>query len=304
MFKFIAKRLIEAIPVLWVIVTLTFFMVRLSPGDPFSNEKLPEEARERLNAHYGLDAPLGIQYVRYLKGLMQGDLGPALTQPGWSVSELIGERIPVSLELGGWALLVALSVGITAGLIASIRPNTWSDTLPMTLAMIGICLPTFVLAPLMVLLFGLHLEWLNVWGWILPQDRILPALTLGLYYAAYIARLTRGSMVEIRNQDYIRTARAKGLPASRIFTLHALRNALPPVISFLGPAAAGLVSGSFVIETIFQIPGLGQLFVESALNNDHMMLMGLVIFYGSLVVLFNLIVDVLLLQLNPRTRLS
>ncbi len=300
MFKIIASRILQAIPVILAIVTLTFFMVRLSPGDPFSNEKISAETRARLNAHYGLDKPLWEQYAHYLAGLPFGDFGPAITHPGWTVGELIAERIPVSLELGGWALLVACTVGILAGLIASIKPNTVSDWLPMGFSMIGICLPTFVLGPLLVLFFGLYLEWFNVWGWILPQDRILPSTTLGLCYAAYIARLTRGSMVEVIKQDYIRTARAKGVPFYRIFSIHALRNALPPVLSFLGPAAAGLVSGSFVIETIFQIPGLGQMFVESALNNDHTILMGLTIFYGTLVIGFNLAVDILLTIINPK----
>lgn len=302
MFKLLTRRLAEMLPVLFIIITVTFFMIRGVPGSPFSSEKLSEEALARMEAHWGLDKPLSAQYLDYLRGLAQGELGPSFKHPGWHVQELIGDRLGVSLELGAWALLVALSVGILAGLIAALRPNSIGDHLTMGLAMLGICLPTFVLGPLMVLLFGLKLEWFNVWGWILPQDRVLPALTLGLYYAAYIARLMRASMVEVRSHDYMRTARAKGLPFWRVYGVHGLRNALTPVVSFLGPAAAGLLTGSFVVETIFQIPGLGQLFVESALDKDYNLLLGLVIFYATLIILFNLLVDVLLAVLNPRIR--
>ena len=302
MLKFALKRVIEAFPTLFLVITVTFFMVRLAPGDPFANEKLPQAVKEKLTAHYQLDAPIWQQYLNYLQRLAKGDLGPTFRHPGWGVNELIADRIPISLELGFWSLLIALVLGIFIGCIASLKPNTWCDYLPMSAAMIGICLPTFVIGPLLIYIFGLKLEWTNVWGWVLPSDRILPSFILGLYFAAYVARLMRGSMLETLHQDYIRTAQAKGLSHTRIYGVHAMRNALPPVVSFMGPAAAGLVSGSFVVESLFQIPGLGQLFVESALNNDYSLILGLVIFYATLIIGFNLLVDLLQAVLNPKIR--
>jgi oligopeptide transport system permease protein len=285
---------------LLVIITITFMMTRVLPGDPFSNEKISAEAHNRILAKYGLDKPMTEQYVNYMRGLLRGDLQLSYRHPGWTVSEVIGDRIPTSLELGFYALLIALFIGITTGVIASIRPNTWLDYIPMSSAMIGICLPTFVIGPIMILVFGLKLEWFPIWGWVEPINKILPSFTLGIFYTAYIARLMRGSMMEVRNQDYIRTARAKGLSNIKIYLVHCFRNALSPVVSFMGPTAAGLLSGSFVIETIFQIPGLGRLFVDSAINSDNNMLLGLVIFYAVLIIIFNLIVDILQVFLNPK----
>lgn len=303
MLRFIFRRLLQSIPVLLIIVTLTFFMIRQAPGGPFDKEKtVSPEIKAQLEAHYGLDKPLWQQYLNYLGNLFQGDLGPSFKYTNWTVNELIGAAFPVSLELGCWALVVAMTIGITSGLIASRKPNTAQDYIPMSLSMIGICAPTFVMGPLLVGVFALWLQWYNSSGWDFPQDRVLPALTLGIYYAAYVARLTRGGMLEILNQDFIRTARAKGASSGRILWRHALRGGLTPVVSFLGPAIAGLVTGSFVVESIFDIPGLGKFFVTSAFNRDYTMVMGTVLFYGALIVLMNLLVDVLQVWLNPKLR--
>ncbi len=291
------------LPVLWATVTITFFLVRLAPGGPFTEEKsYPQQAIDQLNAHYGLDDPLPVQYFHYLGNLLRGDLGPSLKYQNRSVNSIIAESFPVSLELGCWALLVALALGLSAGIIASIRPNSLLDYLPMSFAMVGICVPSFVLGPLLVLAFALGLGWLNASGWNVPSDRILPAITLGTAYAAYIARLTRAGMLDILPRDFIRTARAKGLRESRVIGIHALKPGIFPVISFLGPAVAGLITGSFVVETIFHIPGLGKMFVMGAFNRDYSLVLGLVVFYSALVVLFNTFVDLLLALLNPRLR--
>ncbi len=303
--RFILTRLLQAVPVLLIIATLTFFMVRLAPGGPFSGEKkIPEEIQRNIEAHYGFDKPLGEQYLRYMGHLLQGDLGPSFKYVGWDVTELIGHSFPVSLQLGAFAMLIALAVGLPAGVIAALRKNTAADYIPMGLAMVGICLPTFVMGPLLILLFSSKLGWFSPMGWYSWRDLVLPSLTLGLYYAAYIARLTRGGMLEVLGQDYIRTARAKGASTTRVVFRHALRGALQPVVAFLGPAMAGLISGSFVIETIFFIPGLGRHFVNAAFNRDYTMVIGTVLFYAVLILALNLLVDIVQAALNPRSRLE
>jgi len=303
MTQLILRRLLMGIPVLLAIVTLTFFLVRLAPGGPFDSEKaVPPEIKKQIEAHYNLDAPLYVQYFDYLKGLTRGDLGPSFTNSSYTVNELIRMSFPVSLELGCYALIVALFFGLLAGITASLAPNSYRDYVPMTLAMIGICVPNFVLGPLMVLVFGLELKWLPVAGWDTVMHKILPALTLGAMYAAYVARLSRGGMMEVLSNDFIRTARAKGVSEAGVVLRHSLRGGITPVVSFLGPAAAGLVSGSFVIETIFHIPGLGQNFVNSALNRDYTMILGTVLVYATLIYLLNLFVDVIQAVLDPRLR--
>lgn len=303
MLRFIAKRLLETIPVLLVVVTLTFFMVRLAPGGPFSAEKnIPAEIQKNIEAYYGLNRPLAAQYFDYLGNLLHGDLGPSFKYANWTVNELIWSAFPVSLELGCYGLAIALVIGLTAGIIASLRPNTATDHVPMSLAMAGICLPTFVTGPLLILTFGLGLHWFNAQGWDSARDRVLPSLTLGLYYAAYLARLARGGMLEVLNQDFIRTAIAKGASPARIILRHALKGGLLPVVSFLGPATAGIITGSFVVETIFQVPGLGRFFVTAAFNRDYTMILGTVLFYAVLIILFNLIVDIIQVWLNPKLR--
>jgi len=303
MFRFILRRFFETIPVLFIIATLTFFGVRLAPGGPFAAEKnVTPEIRRNLEAHYGMNKPLFRQYLDYMGSLLHGDLGPSFKYSNRTVNELIAESFPVSLELGVYALLVALVIGVAAGILASMRPNTLTDYLASSFSMAGICLPTFVLGPLLILLFSLKLGWFNAQGWFEPRDRVLPALTLGAYYAAYVARLARGGMLDILSQDFIRTARAKGASEARVILRHALKGGLLPVISFLGPAAAGLITGSFVVETIFQAPGLGRFFVNAALNRDYTMVLGTVLFYATLIVLFNLVVDILLVCLNPKLK--
>ena len=303
MIRLIAVRALEMVPVLWVIVTIVFFVIRLAPGGPFDAERnVSPEILKNLNAYYHLDAPLYRQYFDYLGGLVHGDLGPSFKNASWSVNELAALGFPVSLELGIYALMVALGIGLTAGVVASMKPNTAQDHVPMSLAMLGICIPTFVLGPLLVLIFALWLGWLPVAGWEGPQHKILPSVALGAAYAAYIARLTRGGMLEVLSQDFIRTARAKGLSEARVVLRHALRGGLQPVVSFLGPAAAGLLTGSFVVETIFQIPGLGRFFVQAAFNRDYTMIMGMVLFYALFILSFNLAVDVIQAWLDPRLR--
>lgn len=305
MLRFILHRVLVTIPLLWLIATATFFMVRLAPGGPFSAERaVTPEVLRNLERHYGFDQPLWKQYLDYLGGLLRGDLGPSFKYHTHTVNELIADAFPVSLELGAWALLVALTVGLGAGLVAALKRNTFLDHAPMSLATIGLCLPTFVLGPLMVLLFALGMGVFNAWGWYDARDRVLPALTLGLYYAAYVARLTRGGMLEVLSQDFIRTARAKGASESRVLLRHALKGGLLPVVAFLGPATAGLITGSFVVETIFGVPGLGQFFVKSALNRDYTMVLGTVLLYATLIIGLNLVADILQAWLNPRVRLD
>jgi oligopeptide transport system permease protein len=304
MLRFIISRLLQAIPVIFIVITATFFLVRAAPGGPFDAEKvvLPEVKRA-LEAQYKLDLPLHEQYFAYLSDLAQGELGPSFKYPGRSVNEILFSGLPVTAELGFYALLIALIIGVTAGVLASLKPNTRQDYIPMSLAMIGICMPSFLLGPLLVLVFGIYLEWLPISGWgSIPGDKILPSITLGAAYAAYVARLSRAGMLEILSQDYIRTARAKGLPEWLVVGKHALRGGLIPVIAFLGPAFAGLLAGSFVVETIFQIPGLGRFYVQAAFNRDYTMILGTTVFLSSLIVLFNLISDVAAAWLNPRLR--
>lgn len=304
MWRFISFRLLQAIPVILAVITVTFFLVRIAPGGPFDSEKaVMPEVKAALEAQYRLDQPLFTQYTAYLGDLAQGEFGPSFKYPGRSVNELIGAGLPVTAELGFYALLVAVIIGGIAGILASLKPNTAQDYIPMSAAMIGICMPSFLLGPVLVLVFGIYLDWLPVSGWgDIPGDKILPAITLGSTYAAYIARLSRAGMLEVMSQDYIRTARAKGLPEWQVVTKHALRGGLIPVVAFLGPAFAGLLAGSFVVETIFQIPGLGRFYVQAAFNRDYTMILGTTVFLSTLIVLFNLLSDILAAWMNPRLR--
>ena len=304
MWTFTRSRLLQAIPVLLAVITVTFFLVRAAPGGPFDDEKaVAPEVQRALEAAYNLDAPVWRQYLDYLGNLAQGDFGPSYRYPGRSVGELIMSGLPTTLELGLYAMLVAILIGASAGIIASLRPNTAQDYIPMSTAMLGICLPSMLLGPLLVLVFGIWLEWVPVSGWgNIPGDKLLPALTLGSTYAAYIARLSRGGMLEVLNQDYIRTARAKGLPQSVVVFKHALCGGLIPVVAYLGPAFAGLLSGSFVVETIFQIPGLGRFYVQAAFNRDYTMIMGTTILFAALIIVFNLLSDLAAVWIDPRLR--
>ena len=299
----IIKRLLQSIPTLWVIATATFILLQLIPGGPFDTEKdISEEVQSLITTHYGLDHPIQEQYFRFISQRLQGNFGPSYKYAGWDVDEIIIQSFPVSLELGFYALLFALALGTPIGVIAAIKQKKPSESALMSLAMVGICLPSFVLGPILILVFSMELGWFNPSGWNHPGDRVLPTITLGLFYAAYIARLSRSGMLDVMHMDYIRTAQAKGLRGRVIVLRHALRTALYPVVAYLGPAVAGLISGSFVVETIFFIPGLGSFFVNSAFNRDSTMVMGTVLFYAVLILILNLIVDLVQLWMNPRTR--
>jgi len=304
MISLILRRLGTAIPVLLAVITLTFVMVHSAPGGPFDEEKaVSPEVLVKLNERYNLNEPLMIQYFDYLGNVLQGDFGPSFRYPSRSVTELISIGLPITFELALYAILFALMLGIIAGVISSLRPNTAYDYVPMTIAMAGICIPSIVLGPSLTLIFGIQLNWLPVTGWgDIPGDKVLPTITLGTAYAAYCARLTRGGMLEILNQDFIRTARAKGLSEFRVVVVHALRGGLTPVIAFLGPAMAGLLAGSFVVETIFGIPGLGRFYVEAAFNRDYTMILGTSIFFSCLIISFNLLSDLVAASLNPKLR--
>ncbi|MFL0804109.1 MAG: ABC transporter permease [Agarilytica sp.] len=304
MLLYIAKRLLTAIPVLFFVVLITFVLVRLAPGGPFDEErKVPPQVLENLNKRYHLDDPLHEQFTTYVGNLLKGDFGPSYKYPNRTVTEIIFSGVPVTMELGFYALLIAMIIGIITGVFASLKPNTPQDYIPMSFAMLGICLPSFVLGPLLILTFGIWYDILPVSGWnYSAYDKILPSITLGSTYAAYVARLTRGGMLEVLSQDYIRTARAKGLSEWRVVMMHAFRGGIAPVIAFAGPAAAGLLSGSFVVESIFQIPGMGRFYLQAAFNRDYTMILGTTIFFAFLIIAFNLITDVVLVWLNPKLR--
>ena len=304
MIKFLLSRLLQAVPVLIIVITATFFIVHAAPGGPFSADKaVPPEVIQALEAQYKLDQPVWRQYLGYLGDIARGDFGPSFKYPGRSVNELIMAGLPITAELAFYAMIIAILIGVLSGVGAAMRPNTLQDYVPMTLAMIGICMPSFLLGPLLVLVFGIQLELLPVSGWgDIPGDKILPSITLGTGYAAFIARLSRGGMLEILSQDYIRTARAKGLRETTVIMKHALRGGLIPVVAFLGPAFAGLLAGSFVVETIFQIPGIGRFYVQAAFNRDYTLILGMTIFLSTLIIVFNLISDLISIWLNPKLR--
>ncbi len=304
MIKLLLKRLGQGVLVIFVLQTITFFLVRLLPGNPFLGErKLPEHIMAQLNSLYGLDQSALVQYWNYWKGILTaGDFGPSLVREGVQVADIIGQAFPVSLLLGVLGMGIAIVLGIPAGMLAAYWRNRWPDALFMLLAMAGICIPAFVIAPLFGLTLGLHVPGLSVAGWDEPLCAVLPALTLGLINAAYIARLTRGGMVEVLASDFIRTARAKGVRAGRLLFVHALRSGLLPAVSYLGPAFAALITGSFVVETCFQVPGMGLHFVNATTDRDYFLIQGLVFCYGVLIVIANLVVDLVLVALNPRLR--
>ena len=309
MFVFILRRILETIPVLLCVAAMTFFMCRLAPGGPFDDDKqVTAEVREQLNKQFNLDKPLYVQFYQYLVNLPKLQ---SFKYPNRTVGDIIKQKFPVSFKLGFFAITIALGIGVMFGVIASLKPNSFIDYIPSSLAMIGICLPTFVMGPILMYIFALKLKLLPATGWggfdgdaIFHADMILPSLTLGLFYAAYISRLTRGGMLDILTQDYIRTAKAKGASGLRVIVKHAMRGGLLPVISFMGPAVAGLIAGSFVIETIFNIPGLGKDFVQSAFNRDYTLVLGVVMFYATLIVLLNLVVDILQVTLNPKLKFN
>lgn len=305
MLRFTLRRFLGAWPTLLVLMTLAFFMMRAAPGGPFDTEKtLPPEIQANLDKKYHLDEPLIQQYGRYLLDLAQGDFGPSFQYKDYTVNELIAQGFPVSLRLGGSAIILAFFIGSLLGTIAALRQNTATDYTVMATAMTGISIPNFVLAPLLILLFAVHLKWLPAGGWNDGAflNTILPIIALTLPYVAYISRLMRSSMIEVLRSNPIRTARAKGLPEHIVILRHAMKPALLPVISFLGPATAGIITGSVVIEQIFGIPGIGRYFVQGALNRDYTLVMGVVVFYGILIIAFNFIVDIIYALLDPKIR--
>ncbi len=305
MLSYAIRRLFGAVPTLFLIVTISFFMIRIAPGGPFSKEKsLPAEVIANLARAYHMDESVPQQYLRYLGNVLRGDFGPSFKYKDFTVSELIWGGFPVSARLGGIAILIALVVGVGLGTVAALRHNTPADYAVMGAAMTGITIPNFVVAPVLTLVFGLWLRWIPVGGWSGSdvQYWLAPIIALCLPQIAAIARLTRGSMIEVLRANYVRTARAKGLPERVIVTRHALKAALLPVVSYLGPAIAAIITGSIVIEQIFSIPGIGRYFIQAALNRDYTMVMGVTIFYGTLIILLNLLADLVYGVLDPKVR--
>ena len=302
MIGFVTRRLVMTLPLLLGIVVASFLFMRLAPGGPFDTDRaLDPQVRANLEARYGLDRPLVEQLGLYVGGLLQGDLGPSFKYSGWSVGELIAQGAPVSFTLGAGALLFALVVGIPLGVIAAVHHNGWPDHLATGVALLGVCVPNFVLGPVLVLVFVFGLGWLPVGGWGTPEQVVLPALTLGAVRAAYIARLARAGMLDVLQQDFVRTARAKGLAERIVVARHALRVAILPVVQYLGPAIASILVGSVVVERIFDLPGLGSFFINAALNRDYTLAMGSVLLYSTLLIGLNLLVDVIARALDPRT---
>ncbi|HTI66406.1 MAG TPA: ABC transporter permease subunit [Caulobacteraceae bacterium] len=305
MVSFLLRRLLVAVPTLFLVVTVAFFMMRAAPGSPFLGErKLAPEIEKAVMAKYGLDKPLPVQYATYLGGVLKGDLGPSLKYRDKSVADIIGDGFPKSLILGFTAIVIATLVGVGLGIAAALRQNRPADYGATAVAILGVCIPTFVTAPLLVLLFASKLGWAPTAGWGGPRNLILPVVVLALPQIAIISRLTRAGMIEVLRSNYVRTARAKGLSERRIVLDHALRGAILPLVSYLGPAAAGLITGSLVVEQIFNLPGLGKYFVISALQRDYTVVMGVVILYAALILALNLLSDVLYAVLDPRVRLS
>jgi len=310
MLRYILRRLVSSILVLFVVITASFFVMRAAPGGPFDGEKkLADEVMANINARYHLDEPIWKQYALQMERiLLHADFGPSMKYPDKSVNEILADGLPVSLILGIQAMFFALLLGLPAGLYAGLKQNRWQDYVAMTGAMAGVSVPSFVLGPILVYLFAMQLQWFDAANWngmehgLLGhlQSSVLPSLTLGMYYAAYVARLSRGGMLEVVRQDYVRTARAKGLSERTIVTRHTLKGAIMPVVSYLGPAFAGMLTGSVVIERIFNIPGLGTHFVQSAFNRDYPLVLGTIVLYSALLVALNLVVDIFYTVLDPR----
>jgi oligopeptide transport system permease protein len=303
--RLILRRLAIGVPTLLIIITLSFFMMRLAPGGPFDQERpLPPDIRRNVEKAYHLDESLVQQYLRYLGGLLQADFGPSYRTKDFTVGQLLVQGAPASFKVGGLAVLLATVLGLLAGIVAALRHNSWADYSVMGLAMVGIAIPSFVMAPLLSLVFGVYLAWLPAGGWgggALPF-LILPVVSLALPQVAQVARLARGAMIEQLNANYVRTARAKGLRERLVLLRHALPGAMLPVVSYLGPMTAALVTGSVVVETIFSIPGIGRYFVQAALNRDYTVVVGVVIVYACLIIVLNLIVDLLYGLIDPKVR--
>jgi oligopeptide transport system permease protein len=303
--RYTISRLLGAIPTILVIITLAFLLLHAAPGGPFdSQKKIPPEIKANIERKYHLDEPLYKQYLRYLVGILQGDFGPSYQYRGTTVNDIIKQGFPIDIIIGAAALLGALLIGLPIGIISALRRDSAWDHGPMALSMIGISIPVFVIAPLFILVFAIQYHWLPAGGWDKGswREALLPAAALSAPYIAYVARLMRGSMVEVLNSQFILMARAKGVPRHLVVLRHALKPALMPLVSFLGPAIAGVITGSIVIETIFALPGIGRSFVDAALNRDYTLVLGVTILYGVLIVLFNLLADLTYSVLDPRVR--
>jgi oligopeptide transport system permease protein len=313
MLRFLSRRLLIAIPTMFIVITLAFFMMRAAPGSPFVGERrLSPEVERNVMAKYGMDRPLIVQYGAYVGGVLKGDFGPSLKYKDKSVAKIIQQGFPHSLLIGGLAMILAAIVGVSLGVIAALRQNRAADYTAMGVAVLGVCIPTFVTAPLLVLLFASKLGVLPTAGWPAATQPlssawryfVMPVVVLSLPQIAIISRLIRAGMIEVMRSNYVRTARAKGLPESSVVFRHALRGTILPLISYIGPATAGVITGSLVVEQIFQLPGIGRAFVTSALQRDYTVVMGVVILYAALILLLNLAADILYAMLDPRVRLS
>lgn len=303
--RYVLKRIGSMVITLFVITTFTFIMMHLVPGGPFTSEKkLPPEIERALAEKYNLNDPISTQYFDYLKGVAQGDLGPSFKYKGRDVSGMIADYFPVSAQLGGIAIAVILLIGVPIGVISALKQGTWLDSFVMLFAILGVTIPSFVLAALMIYVFGVKLKVLPTSRWASPKHMVMPVFALAAYSVAFIARLTRSSMLEVIQQDYIRTARAKGLSEGVVVFKHALKNALIPIVTYIGPMAAGILTGSFVIEKIFAIPGMGRMFVESISNRDYTVIMGVTIFYAAILVVMVFIVDLVYGVINPRIKID
>ncbi|MDD7200298.1 MAG: oligopeptide ABC transporter permease OppB [Sphaerochaetaceae bacterium] len=305
MAKYIVKRIIGMIPTMLIIITLSFFIVRIAPGGPFASERaLTETIQKNIEAKYHMDEPLVKQYGRYLFDVLRGDLGPSYKYKDYDVNYYIGHSLPNSMALGSIAMMLAILVGVTLGILAAVYQNSWIDYLCMALAVLGISIPLFVIAPVLQLIFSLKLGWFPTSGWVTTGEGwktvVLPTIALSFSYFATIARLTRSSMLETLRSDYIRTAKAKGMKGSTIVLKHAMKGAMLPIVSYLGPAFAGIMTGSVVVEQIFRVPGLGKFFVQSSFNRDYTLIVGVVIVYSVILIIANLIVDIIYALLDPR----
>lgn len=305
MLKYILKRLVSSIITVWFVITVTFFLMHAIPGGPFtSDRKLPPAVEQNLNVKYGLDKPLGVQYEKYLTGILHGDLGPSMTTEGLTVNQVIGNSFPASLKVGACAVLFALTMGLILGIIAALRQGKLLDNICMMISTVGVAVPSMILAPILIYLFAVKFGILPAVGLDKPSNYIMPSVALGLYYMAFIARLVRSSLVEVIRTDYVRVAKAKGLSKSKIILKHVLRNSLIPLVTYLGPITAGLLTGSFVIESVFGIPGIGREFVQSISNRDYTTTLGVTVFFCVFLIAANLIVDLLYVVIDPRIKLQ
>ncbi|HAZ36352.1 MAG TPA: peptide ABC transporter permease [Clostridiaceae bacterium] len=305
MSNYIVKRIFASFITLWIVVTATFFLMHAMPGGPFDGEKkLPDQVKANLETKFGLDKPIMQQYGLYLKNLLKGDLGPSIKYEGRTVNEIIKYSFPASAKIGSVAILFSLVVGIYMGIVAALHQGKWQDDLCMIIATLGVTVPSFVLSTFLILIFSVKLKLLPPVGFDGPLNYIMPAIALGGYSLSFIARLTRSSLLDVIRQDYIRTAVAKGLSKKTVIFKHALRNALIPIVTYMGPLIAGILTGSFVVEKIFGIPGLGREFVQNITNRDYMAIMGVTVFYSAFLVICNLVVDILYAFIDPRIKLE